>query len=338
MTAPSATPNTAATNVAAPVPEAANGAGSAMLAAMYREHRHLAMLISVLKEQLQTFNIGKTPDYLLMADVIDYMKDFPTRFEHPRRQLLCQRLLDRLGTDTELEMLMAEDEQLIIGLAEVQSTLAILQRDNSLLKQEQLKIFCNTLIDNLERHIRQEAQSVFPKARKLLTAQDWNDIQNAGFTTDHATDPLFGQRVEERYRKLSDYLSARMERAADELAVAEFIGMGAIFDSIEPLSKGLDEIGGVIKGHARELLARNVACYRSLLKERQARSLDYLAKPLDCLLDSYDLYVDGLLKVGRILRKTRLEVSEPYATRMSLVENDVSIAPNVVTTKKRRRR
>lgn len=310
-------------------------ADSPVLAAMYREHRHLAMLISVLREQLKAFKIGKTPDYALMLDVIEYVKGFPARFEHPRRQLMCLRLLEKLGTDTELEMLMAEKEQLGSALSEVHDTLLTLQRDNSLLKQEQLKIFASTLIDNIERHIRQEAQSVFPRAVDLLSAQDWADIESA--EASQATDPLFGQRVEERYRKLSEYLAMRMEHAADELAMAEFVGMGAVFDSIEPLSKGIDEIGVIIKHHAGELYSRNIACYRSLLKEKQARPLDYLSKPIDCLLDSYDLYVDGLLKVGRVLRKTRLEISEPYASHMPLFGNELSTAPKVVATKKRRR-
>lgn len=294
---------------------------SIILDSMYREHRHLMMLISVLREQLAAFNVGKTPDYALMLDVIEYMKGFPTRFEHPRRMLMCQRLLERVGGDTSLEMLMAEKEQLVMEINEVHATLLILQRDNSLLKQEQLKVYGKALIENLERHIQQETSSVFPRAKSLLTEADWIDIEKAA--AEQSPDPLFGQRVEEQYRALADYLSQRMERAADELAMAEFIGMGAIFDSIEPLSKGLDEISGIVKSHARALWRKNLDCYRSLLREKQQRPLDYISKPLDCMLDSYDCYVDGLISVGKVLRKTRGEIAEPYTSRISLVKADL---------------
>jgi len=299
--------------------EPVSDAGSAILDTMYREHRHLAMLIAVLKEQLAAFNVGKTPHYALMLDVIEYMKGFPTRFEHPRRMLLCQKLLEHVGSDTSLEMLMAEKEQLIMEINEVHATLLILQRDNSLLKQEQLKVYGKALIENLERHIYQESNFILPRAQSMLTQDDWIAIETS--SAENTADPLFGQRVEERYRVLSEYLAQSMKRAADDLTMVEFIGMGAIFDSIEPLSKGLDEIGGIVKSYAKTLWHKNSGCYRALIRDKQQRSLDYLSKPLDCLLDSYDCYVDGLIKVGEVLRKTREEIAEPYTSRIALVSD-----------------
>ncbi|HBX41866.1 MAG TPA: ABC transporter, partial [Marinobacter adhaerens] len=51
----------------------------------------------------------------------------------------------------------------------------------------------------LRKHIRKEEGVVIPRARKLLTEEDWQQIIEA---RDVENDPLFGERVREEFREL----------------------------------------------------------------------------------------------------------------------------------------
>jgi branched-chain amino acid transport system ATP-binding protein len=51
----------------------------------------------------------------------------------------------------------------------------------------------------LRRHIKKEEGVVVPRARKLLSEDDWRPITES---RDQANDPLFGERVRDEFREL----------------------------------------------------------------------------------------------------------------------------------------
>src|SRR3989304_5894184 len=56
-----------------------------------------------------------------------------------------------------------------------------------------------TYLAHYRAHLAAEEQEVIPRAAELLTAQDWADVAAA---VPAQTDPLFGDDIEARYRKL----------------------------------------------------------------------------------------------------------------------------------------
>ncbi len=59
------------------------------------------------------------------------------------------------------------------------------------------------MIQNMQR----EETKLFPLARRILTEEDWKFIATS---TPKAADPLFGERVEERYRTLHGQIAAQV--------------------------------------------------------------------------------------------------------------------------------
>ncbi len=283
------------------------------------EHKYTLMLLSVLREQLADFDIGKKPDYQLMYDSMHYMASFPDRFNHPLKHELIRAVTNKDPANSgELESLLAEKKQIKSRAKEVISALKGLLKDESILKEEQLKIFCKNYVEMIESHIEIETQALLPKARKLLSQEEL-----AGFeaSLQEGVDHDLTSMAEERYKKLSHQLNKQWdnwEEAANEFAFAEFVSLGAIFETIEPLSLGLSDISKIIKDVSYKLYLENYSCYRDILTRHQNKASDYYQKPVDCFHSCYKEYVSGLDRVSSVLKKTREQIVEPYEARKEL--------------------
>jgi hemerythrin-like domain-containing protein len=286
----------------------------AIILLIKNEHKYTLMLLSVLREQLAEFDIGKTPDYQLMYDTMRYMVDFPEKFNAPSKNQLIQLIIDKDPENNEvLESLLAEKRQISPRSKEVIRALKSLLKEETILKEEQLKIFCKNYVELLESHIETESQLLFSKARSEINIKELENFQ----IKLHEEDQALATIVEERYKKLSKELNDRwveIEDAANEFALAEFVGMGALFETIEPLSIGLGEISKIIKETSYKLYLENYNCYKTLFTQHNERN-EYLDKPVNCFMNCYKEYVSGLGKITNVIKKTKVQITEPYSTR-----------------------
>lgn len=296
-----------------------------ILLVIKNEHKYTLMLLSVLREQLAEFDIGKTPDYQLMHDTMRYMVDFPERFNHPAKSRLIQAIIDKDPENNgTLESLLAEKRQIVPRCKEVIRALKALLKEETILQEEQLKIFCKNYIELLESHIETESQLLFSKARNELSPEELS-----GFTASHLEDDNdqdLAAVVEERYKELSKKLNHHMEdieEAAHEFALAEFVGMGAFFETLEPLTLGAGEISKIVKDVSYKMYLENHQCYKELFSSRHPAG-DYFDKPVHCFRNCYKEYVSSLQKIGDVLKKTKNQIYEPYVSRKDFYQNDTS--------------
>lgn len=287
------------------------------------EHKYTLMLLSVIREQLADFDVGKTPDYKLMYDSMHYMANFPERFNHPIKHELIRAVINKdPENSSELESLLAEKKQIKSRAREVISALKSLLKDETILKEEQLKIFCKNYVEMIESHIEIESQSLFPKARKLLTPEE---LQSFEIKLYEVEDHDLASLVEERYKELSQKLNQRWgnwEEAANDFAFAEFVSLGAIFETIEPFSLGFSEISKIVKDISYKLYLENYNCYKDILTRHQPSPADYYEKPYNCVLACYKEYVSGLGQVVNVLKKTKEQISEPYEARKDFYKSN----------------
>ena len=280
------------------------------------EHKYTLMLLSVLREQLAEFDIGKTPDYNLMYDIMHYMANFPHKFNHPVKAKLIQAIVNKdPENNSELETLLAEKQQLVERNLEVINTLKALLKNDTILREEQLKIFCKNYVELLEAHIELESQTLFSRARKLLTDEELRDFEvQLHKDEDHPVANI----MEGHYKELAKVMAQRLENwedAANDFAMAEFVGMGAFLESIEPFTIGASKVGQVVKDYAVHTYQANYDCYKELLTEQQENKSDYIEKPLRCMKACYQEYIDSLKEIGDILKQTKVRVYEPYEAR-----------------------
>src|SRR5690606_40779093 len=111
----------------------------------------------------------------------------------------------------------------------------------------------------------------------------------------------------------------RLELAAAEFTLAEFVGMGAFVESIGSLSGSATEIGSVIQRHWQQARDTTRRAWRDTWRNKQKRSLHgLLSVSADCALDGFDHYADGMKEIAAILHRTRRQITEPYVTRLEL--------------------
>ena len=63
----------------------------------------------------------------------------------------------------------------------------------------------NTFVKRQKAHLELEEKYVLPLIRRTFTAEDWVAVSAEYQQCEY--DPLFGDKVDERYRKLADRLS-----------------------------------------------------------------------------------------------------------------------------------
>ena len=176
---------------------------SNVIAALDRDHANIAKLLELLESEILAIEVGKTPDYPLMQDIMRYMTQYPDRFHHPKEDLIFARLLTRQsGARAHVDDLL--EEHISIGLAAKKfDRLLRTSGHDSVNVREQLGAAGFAYIRALREHMLKEEKKLFPLAMKVLTKEDWQVIDEEVNVID---DPLFGEMIAEEYQRLYQFI------------------------------------------------------------------------------------------------------------------------------------
>ncbi len=172
---------------------------SQVIAALERDHANIANLLEILESEILAIEVGKTPDYALMQDIMRYMTQHSDRFHHPKEDLIFAQLLKRdPGVRADVEGLI--EEHIVIGLAG-QEFAGLLRRSgvDSVDVREQLGTSGIDYIRALREHMLSEERKLFPLAMVVLTKKEWQVIDEAVNAID---DPLFDEMTADEYQRL----------------------------------------------------------------------------------------------------------------------------------------
>jgi len=172
---------------------------SQVIAALERDHANIAKLLEILESEILAIEVGKTPDYALMQDIMRYMTQHSDRFHHPKEDLIFAQLLKRdPGVRAEVEGLI--EEHVVIGLAG-QEFAGLLRRSgvDSVDVREQLGTSGIDYVRALREHMLREERKLFPLAMVVLTEKEWQVIDEAVSAID---DPLFDEMTADEYQRL----------------------------------------------------------------------------------------------------------------------------------------
>jgi len=173
----------------------------AALRVIHDEHAALAaMLRSILLLLSQHRRQGSLPDFAALRAMLFYMDEFPERRHHLKEsQLLFPKLRQRT----------AEADQVLDRLDQehARGERAIRDLEHALLgfemmgepRREAFEQAAQQYADFYFQHMSLEEKQILPLAEKLLTAQDWAELDEA-FAANR--DPLTGHEPEDDYRAL----------------------------------------------------------------------------------------------------------------------------------------
>ena len=172
---------------------------SQVIAALERDHANIARLLEILESEILAIEVGKTPDYPLMQDIMRYMAQHSDRFHHPKEDLIFAQLLKREpGARDDVEDLL--EEHISIGLVG-QEFAGLLRASgvDSVAVRKQIGTSGFDYIRALREHMLREERKLFPLAMAVLTKKQWQIIDEAVNAID---DPLFDEMTADDYQRL----------------------------------------------------------------------------------------------------------------------------------------
>ncbi|MEE9598540.1 MAG: hemerythrin domain-containing protein [Acidiferrobacterales bacterium] len=171
---------------------------------LQKDHLNAARLLDLLEAQIGTLHDGETPDYLLMLDMMCYMRHYPDLFHHPKEDLVFEKLKERdANACLIVDNLMEEHKALAEkGVQFFESLQTIVSE--SMVPRETLESQGRGYIAFLRSHMKKEEDQAFPLASKVLREEDWAEIDTA---MESKADPVFGKVVGGKYRALYDFLT-----------------------------------------------------------------------------------------------------------------------------------
>lgn len=170
------------------------------IASIQKDHQRFNALLGCLEAVLENAENGVPPKNELLEAMIDYIESFMDRYHHPKEDEYLFRVLRKRDPSLEsvLNNLREDHYQGRRRLEGVKQALAEYEEKDpgslSWLRQTVAEYIA------FERaHIGTEEREVLPKAREVLTHEDWEEI-NAAFGENQ--DPLFSDNRQRRFELL----------------------------------------------------------------------------------------------------------------------------------------
>ncbi len=178
-----------------------------LMSSLPTDHRNMALLLDLLDVERERLAASGVPDYGLVQDIMLYMTEYPDVVHHPREDLIYRHLRS-LHPDIDDDLMRVETDHRRIERSGIKLKTDI----------EAMSIGANLnhdeIIDNLRQYIEQlrehmywEEKELFTLADELHGSGDWSAIV---LKNDEIGDPLFGPRVERKYRRLLAKIQQRV--------------------------------------------------------------------------------------------------------------------------------
>ena len=171
--------------------------------ALRTDHANMRSVLALVERLLDEIEAGRTPNFVLLANALYYMRKFPSEVHHPKEdlifRLLCSRdpaALDEVSYARDEHKEIAEMEDWLVELVLDAPRPASAERKNML-------DFARRYIATQLRHSEREERLLFPRAEAALTGQDLAEVAARFKQID---DPVFGLHGQDRYVTLYKHL------------------------------------------------------------------------------------------------------------------------------------
>jgi hemerythrin-like domain-containing protein len=169
---------------------------------LMQDHRNMARLLDVLQEELERYRAGGSIDFEVVSRIVDYVLNFPELRHHPREDLVFRHLAGRDAASGRLvAAIIAEHGDLAALSRKLAAALRNLHQ-NAEMSRPWLESLLGSFITKYWEHMGREEDVYFPLAMRMLTASDWQRIEEEA--TEGGADPLFGGSIDADYQALHD--------------------------------------------------------------------------------------------------------------------------------------
>jgi hemerythrin-like domain-containing protein len=175
------------------------------IVAWHQEHAYFRQLLVLMRRETDRFHGGENPDYLLMLDILSYLRDYGDRIHHPREDEAFRRLL-AYCPDRQLPIArLLQEHRVIAHAGDTLRDLLEQAAHDSIVKRRKIEVAAATYLVYYGNHITREEEDVLPRAARHLTASDWQAVMDAAPAIG---DLLFGAQIEQRLRELRQRIAS----------------------------------------------------------------------------------------------------------------------------------
>ncbi|PKH02028.1 hemerythrin [Psychromonas sp. MB-3u-54] len=174
-----------------------------MLSTIHKDHVNISNLLRLLREKVKLLENDQGVDYRLMKAIITYLRNYSDKYHHPMEDMIYEYYLKYRIVSDEVANRLALEHKLVKEITiELDQLLDMILLDAVVPKEqciEKLKNFIKLQM----AHMAYEEQEILPKIEASLTEEDWKILGQQWQHEGHI-DPLFGDKVADEYKKLSE--------------------------------------------------------------------------------------------------------------------------------------
>lgn len=175
-----------------------------MIQQLHTDHENTARLLGLIEAELGVIQRGEPPDYVLLADTMQYMKNYLDLFHHSMENPLFLQVAEYDDSlRAQVTDLIRDHERFAARGAALSDSLHTVLNGH-LLDRDELETNLHEYVALMRKHMRMEARVIFPVLEKMLNETDCSTIEQAMGTLE---DPLFGRVVKAEYQALYDHIS-----------------------------------------------------------------------------------------------------------------------------------
>jgi len=241
-----------------------------ILRALTDEHTYQLRVFRLLERQVAALNLGRMADYEVMRGVMRYMTQYPDRYHHPKEDLVFDKLVQRDPSSVPQVQRLLQDHAQILELGA--GLLALINRcraDPAAADTFALRKNAHAYIGRLRRHMDVEELRLFPRARQVLRARDWAEVDAR---MKPILDPVFGTAAAPGFEALRAQELHSHGESARRAAQSGWVEAAAAVESISALLAGAAHAHARLSRHHREALRANATFARGLLRTQSLRT------------------------------------------------------------------
>ena len=178
-----------------------------LMSGLRGDHRNMALLLDSLDAEIDKLAASGEPDYDLVRDIMLYVTEYPDVVHHPKEDIVYRHLKSlRPEVHAKLERVEKDHQYIEERGLKLKNDIEALSTDASL-DRDELVADLRHYMEQLREHMYWEETELFSLADELQHYGDWSEVLLAN---NEISDPLFGSRVDRKYRSLLASIQQRV--------------------------------------------------------------------------------------------------------------------------------
>lgn len=281
------------------------------------EHAYSKSLLDIASESQALLAANEEPDLDILEEVLHYLADYPQDYHHPREDLMFKRMIAKDAKTKKVIEPLLRDHEAMHGDNHELHSLVYRAKAGKYVSKKKLAGELQRFLTDYKKHMQEEETKVFPLAVKTLTQKDWDDLAEG---MEAIQDPLFGTRVQRRYQRLADYLTARFDVAKRDFAVTQFMSVRAVVDGMILMMDTSIDVTTIVGEKTLKNLRDNVVATRQSLSS--GNPADLCALPARYFENTRRCIESGFRECSESVSRSIDELADPpYEERINTVKS-----------------